>query len=505
MPVNTENSSSLDPIYGQFQRVIACLIKALMSQSQVDRERAREELNACLSRCEVEISQVAFHLYPELPVSEHSLIRWTSRSVHHYELVRAECILMLAVLEGEITNFKPTRHAISTLFWSQLRLQSSENHDQEYASGVALAWGFLHLLSAVLSAEQSIILGLAELNAKGQGISNACSLISACLSNATIHGHLARLLLLYIHTHITLNAHETGLLLKEVMNSSISNGHNHSSLSNNYNDSYLSNGCNESSLIRPPSNGCNDPSQSRSPSMSLSEDSPLFIYFQARLLHIRSPTAALKLLLKHATLQRTLISCHLPIYLETIKCLAEHQRWNEALQYLRLVRVNAGTGQIAWLLYLEAVLIQAVSGRLTVNIKASPEINQIFREITRLPRGKSFLNQLAHKRASESLTFAPQYELLLLVWSRNLPNPQLIRHEIGKGMEEMRGRLSPEQELLGWTLLAELTEDPRERAQLLENHVQPHQTVNECVSNPIGQFEDNHDITTSNLSYPLWK
>lgn len=49
-------------------------------------------------------------------------------------------------------------------------------------------------------------------------------------------------------------------------------------------------------------------------------------------------------------------------------------------------------------------------------------------------------------------------------------------------MEELRDKLSPEQELLGWTLLAHLTEDPIERKQLQENHIQPRQYDNRIYS-----------------------
>lgn len=332
--------TSYEFVYEQFESVIECLIDALMSQSQVSRERASEAISKCLHRCETEISQEAFRLHPELPVSEHALLRWTNDSVCHYELVGAECVLMHSVLEGEIINFDSLKHAISTLFWAQLKLQSAGKKDREYTCGVGLAWGFLHLLSVLLPAHQSILLGLAELNSNNS-LSNACSLLSACANSQTIHGRLAKLLLLYAHTHLTMNAHEASLLFQE-----------------------------------------HDTS-----------DSPLFILFKAKLLHMRSPPAALKLLLQHASLQRTLLTTHFALYGETVKCLAEQQRWNEALQYHRLIRVNASSGrQLASLLYTEAVLIQAVSGRLSIHIKSSPEISQLIKEICRLPPAKAIFS-----------------------------------------------------------------------------------------------------------------
>ena len=436
----------IDEAYAHFAGSCISVIKALMSQTAVDSERAFEQLHACRMLAQNTLTKLTFARFPNLSAQEHSLLRLTvsapvsQQNLHcsHLQLIEAECTLLIITLQSllmadygnllhlSVDQQKSLFEAYFTLFHAQSGLQQGDDYDHEYVCGVAFTWGLVNLLFSLLPGKFSSCFAVEHFNS-----TTLLALIDSTLDPRTIHGRFAKLFMAFFHLNITRSAGAVARLMPT--------------------------------------------------SKSGIGESPLRVYLSARLLHLQGHTRkALDLLLGSSSLSldRAVIGTHLPCYWEAIKCLAEEQRWHEAVQLTRKLRPFPSAISS---LYLEAVMIQASTGRLG-NGLLSLEVQSLFKEILRLASTQddqnklSAFDKLALTRAQDCLQkggifFVPQFELLLL-WDRLVVKDSgALAQEISSVMEKQAQKLTPEQMTLGWLLLALMAKEHTEA--LIINHVLP--------------------------------
>ncbi len=442
---NNSSRFESDHIYCQFAATGIAITKALVSQTANDTERAFEQLHFCRRTAQSALTELTFARFPNLTAEDHSMIRLItikpasedSLYCSHLQLIEAECTLLHLVLRAFFMDDQGSSvlywssdqqrylfESYFTLFHAKSGLQKGDHFDHEYVCGVAFTWGIFNLAVSLLPSQFGGFFGIERSN-----LGALLTLIDSSSDSKTIHGRFARLLMLCFHLNVSKDAQKASKLMPI--------------------------------------------------SKSGPEASPLQVYFSSRLLRLQGHTRkSLDLLTSSASINpgRSVIGLHLPCYFEAVKCLAEEQRWNEALQLTRQMRSfpSAITS-----LYLEAVMTQASTGKLG-NGPLSPEVKRLFKEILRMTSmqdsGKlDALDQLALGRASDCLHkgclfFAPQFELLLL-WDRFcIKDPLSVAKEISAMMEKNARELTPEQKLLGWLLLALLTDDTEA---LIVNHILP--------------------------------
>lgn len=367
------------------------------------------------------------------------------------ELISAEACLLQIFLKctftGEHSNIFSAllsaselsmfRTCFMTLYHAYDRFNQLPSHNSlslgvEYRSGLFLVWGLCSLLTLLLPSQLATILGIDGFQLVT--VSEALALIEHSVSgDEDIRSILAKVILLMYNLDIKNDVAESKRLVDSI-------GHSKSALQQ---------------------------------------------YMQAKLARLEGNTSASIEILGRIRLTHPLVQ--IPVYWQMILGFAETQKWPEAIQCIKSLRTCTSTGfpSTIFSLYLEAAFTQASTGRLFGALSAEVEVLLV--KVLEASRGKHkaprpFLDRLAISRARNVLErnehfFLPHFEIILL-WDRlkSISHKDSITNQIRKALESS-GQLTFEQQVLGWLILAILSDTPSSTIKLITNHIIPRENA----------------------------
>lgn len=364
------------------------------------------------------------------------------------ELITVKCSMLSLFLKcmftGEYSNIfssllaeselKDFRESFMTLYhaYERSKLLPKENvlmmGSSEYRIELDLAWGISSLITILLPSQLSIIMGISRF--QPTSISDALNLIDSITTGPEVHNLLATLILIIYYMEIKSDPEMV--------------------------QKYLT-------ILKQPK-------------------SAMYQYFQAKLLRLKGQSSAVIEIFSKIRLVPSVIQ--FPVYWQMIQCFAENQKWPEAVQYIRSLRDCSGAGGYPskiFSFYLEAAFIQAASGRAFGPF--SSEVQVLLEKIlevarTRHKAPRPLLDRLAITRARNVLErnehfFLPHFEILLL-WDRlkEIDHKDFVMSQVRKALESS-GQLTFEQQMLGWLILAVLSDTPAVSSNLITNHILP--------------------------------
>lgn len=448
---------------------IVCLIRSIVSCSIIDFNLAILQLNDVHNKATVSCKATTSKLYPMaslLKVKSLQLfddLRFTSNvETEKYDakreefnklyynravsdLIASECVLLKMLLKcifngvhsnifAEImkeSELIQIRAAYLTLYHSyerfdQLPRGNALREDVEYRDQLMFSWGLCSLLTLLLPRQLGIIIGTSGFQLPT--VAEALKVIEEAISGTGIHSLLAILILLMHHIEVK---SEDRTIKK-----------------------YLD-------LLAHP-------------------NTVLPQLFKAKKIRLKGQTTVAIDILSRIRISPS--SSQLPVYWEMIQCFAESQKWPESIQFIKYLR---DSGQAfpskIFSLYLEASFMQASTGRTFGPL--SVEVQILLRKVLEASRAKHqdprpLLDQLSINRARNVLErneqfFIPHFELILL-WNRleNVMDKEFIINQIKKSLESSGQRqLTPEQQALGWLILAVLSDSSKAAIKLISNHI----------------------------------